>query len=170
MIDRLNDLASSWADFFLLMSVQNFVFLSVILCLLYILRRRDARLLQGIALIGLIKLLIPPFYAVSFDKYPIPGDNAAFVIESIIIPQAAETITPVSDAVISNSAVPGAAISEPGPALILQSVLMLGWIVIFAGIIAFNFRRMFRLRKLFCRAAPVDVTQYTEFNGRNVTF
>jgi len=170
MINRLNDLASSWADFFLLMSVQNFVFLAVILCLLYILRRKDARLLQGIALIGLIKLLIPPFYAVSFDKYPVPGNTAAFVLNSIIIPETSETIAPISDAVISNSAVPDAAISEPGPALTLQSVLMLGWVVIFAGIIVFNLRRMCRLRKLFSRAAPVDVTRYTEVHGKNVTF
>lgn len=170
MIDRLNDLASSWADFFLLMSVQNFVFLAVILCLLYILRRRDARLLQGIALIGLIKLLIPPFYAVSFGKYPVPGNTAAFVLDSIMIPETSETIAPISDAVISNSAVPDAAISEPGLTLTLQSILMLGWITIFAGIITFNFRRMCRLRKLFYRAVPVDVTPYTEFNGKNVTF
>jgi len=56
----LNQFGQSWLHYFGVMTIQNTIFLAGILLLLYLLRDKNPRFLRLIALIGLLKLFIPP--------------------------------------------------------------------------------------------------------------
>jgi len=61
MINWLNHISAAWANYFLLMSVQNLLFLTGILGLLYLCRNQSAKFLRALTMLGLLKLVIPPF-------------------------------------------------------------------------------------------------------------
>jgi len=155
MINRINELSSLWADNFLLASLQNTVFISMILLLLYLLRRKDARLLQGIALIGIIKLLIPPFFAVTFLEKSFSGSAVLAELGSFILPR------------VANSA---EELTRSQPELTMQSFWMIGWLTILIIILSFTAVRICRLRKLFVHAEPVDVTSYVVNKNKSITY
>lgn len=60
MVEWLNQLSSSWLSYFSIMTIQNTAFLSGIFVLMYLFRNQSARFLRFLALLGLVKLLIPP--------------------------------------------------------------------------------------------------------------
>lgn len=155
MINRINELSSLWADQFLLASLQNTVFISLILLLLYLLRHKDARLLRGIAIIGIIKLLIPPFFTVAFIEKSFSGNAVLAELGSFILPgvvNSAEELTR----------------SQPG--LTAQSFWMISWFTIFVVILSFTAVRIYRLRKLFIHAEPVDVTSYVTDENKSIVY
>ena len=61
MIVWLNDIAASWYQYFLVASVQNTVYIGGILLIIYLFSDRDIRFLRMLTILGLIKLIIPPF-------------------------------------------------------------------------------------------------------------
>jgi len=61
MIEQLNRIAAAWAETFAPMVVQNTVFLLLVLALLYLLRKAPARIRYIVGMIGMAKLLLPPF-------------------------------------------------------------------------------------------------------------
>ncbi|MEJ2051911.1 MAG: M56 family metallopeptidase, partial [Calditrichota bacterium] len=59
MISTLNHLAAAWWNLLARSVIQDTIFLLVIFLLLYLFRRKHARFLRALTLIGLLKLLIP---------------------------------------------------------------------------------------------------------------
>jgi beta-lactamase regulating signal transducer with metallopeptidase domain len=147
MIDSINSFSAAWAEYFLPVSLQNAAFLSVIILLLFLLRKKDARLLQGIAMIGIVKLLIPPFIAINIQRETIP---AGALFENLLyLPQ--QQISEVSWI-------------PDQPVLTMQSFMMFAWILVMLilGAFAFYRRRM--------RAKPVDVSEYLPGDKINAFF
>jgi len=66
MIDFLNHWSQAWIRFFGPAVVQNTIFLGFVFLALHLLRRGTARFKYTITLIGLIKLLLPPFVPAPF--------------------------------------------------------------------------------------------------------
>ena len=62
MIQWLNSLSDQWVHYFTVWTVQNTVFLGLILLSLYLLRDKNVQLLRAIAIIGFLKLLVPPVF------------------------------------------------------------------------------------------------------------
>ena len=110
MIAWLNAVSGEWFDFMLLFTIQNSVFLSVILIALYLLRNKSPKLLKILAISGLIKLFIPPLPALS----EISGGISS-----------AMPIIDVGAIGIVSSAAPATAAVKPG----IYSVIMLFWLV-----------------------------------------
>jgi beta-lactamase regulating signal transducer with metallopeptidase domain/biopolymer transport protein ExbD len=67
VVEAINAWAGSWARYFGFAVVQNTVFLSVILVVLYLRRGLPANVKYLICLVGLVKLLIPPFVPAALD-------------------------------------------------------------------------------------------------------
>ncbi len=61
MIALLNQVGRAWAPYFGWALFQNTVFLGIVLLTLHALRRAPARVRYGVGMIGLCKLLLPPF-------------------------------------------------------------------------------------------------------------
>lgn len=70
MIDLLNAWGASWADYFVPAVLQNTLFLGLILLALHILKNARASLRYALCLIGLVKLLLPPFLSTGFVETP----------------------------------------------------------------------------------------------------
>ncbi len=165
MTDALNAIASSWADIFLLTSVQNSVFLAVVFGLLWVLRRSDVRLLRVIAVIGLVKLLLPPFFPIPSGPYSeaLPGLSLLFG-SNLRIPATSWDIS------LGPSALAGPTAGPILPALTFQALLFLGWILICIGIVLLNLRRLLRLRGFLSQTEPVGVSRYAEIPAGKVIF
>jgi len=103
MMDWIHDVSAGWLRYFLLMNMQTTLFVGLVLVLLHVWRRADARLLRGLALIGLVKVLLPPLI-------PQPGIIPAFIIDES-----------VAEVVASAGPAAGSSIAWP-------VVLMLGWL------------------------------------------
>ncbi|MBN2092120.1 TonB family protein [candidate division KSB1 bacterium] len=78
MIDLINEIGSRWAEFFGLMVLQNTIFLGLVFLMLLLLKNASARAKYTIALIGLVKLLLPPFlpgniWQISFINFNTTG-------------------------------------------------------------------------------------------------
>ena len=150
MINWLNKISPVWADYITLMTFQNCIFLGAILMLLYVLRKKKVTLLRGIALIGLIKLFIPPFISVSTHSvetvssyigtvFPVP-DNAALV-------ETARTIT-----------------------LSVKSCWMICWFFLLITFTVYVVIKYTRLRMIVKRASPVSAEMHISAAiGSNVT-
>ena len=61
MIESINEFSVLWADYFLQAVVQDSVFILGIFLILRLLRNRSAALLRTITLVGLAKVVAPPF-------------------------------------------------------------------------------------------------------------
>ncbi|UCF05589.1 MAG: M56 family metallopeptidase, partial [bacterium] len=70
MIELMNHYGGLWLRFFGPAVIQNTVFLGVLFVILYWLRRRSASLRYLVALVGLVKLLLPPFLSL---PVPLPA-------------------------------------------------------------------------------------------------
>jgi beta-lactamase regulating signal transducer with metallopeptidase domain/biopolymer transport protein ExbD len=67
MIDMLNGLGTRWAAYFTTAVVQNTVFLALIFLALHRLRHISARIRYAIGVLGIVKLLLPPFLPFQID-------------------------------------------------------------------------------------------------------
>lgn len=70
MIDFLNECGRLWYEPFGLMVVQNTVFLGVVFAALYWLRNASARVRYAVAVLGLVKLVVPPFMSANVTSAP----------------------------------------------------------------------------------------------------
>lgn len=66
MIEFINQYGQIWAEFFGLVVLQNTLFLGIIFLVLYLLKDANARTKYIISMIGIVKLLLPPFLTASF--------------------------------------------------------------------------------------------------------
>jgi len=66
MIEQLNILSAQWWNYFIPLLIQNTLFLAVIYSLLIYLKKTSAQTRYSIAMLGLIKLLIPAFIPLSY--------------------------------------------------------------------------------------------------------
>ncbi|MEJ2637734.1 MAG: M56 family metallopeptidase [Calditrichia bacterium] len=130
MIPFINHLSARWAEIFLSLNLQGFIFLSVISLLIFLFRKHDARFLSVLAVTGLIKLFVPPFISVgelapvSF-KYLLPFTEAAYSA-----PEAADS-----------------------PAFSGLSLLFIAWLSITSVLIAMAVIRYIRLLLISRRAS-----------------
>jgi len=70
MIGWFNEWGRLWYEPFGLMVVQNTVFLGVVFAVLYRLRDASARVRHAVAMVGLVKLILPPFVPASMSTAP----------------------------------------------------------------------------------------------------
>jgi beta-lactamase regulating signal transducer with metallopeptidase domain/biopolymer transport protein ExbD len=61
MIEILNEFGSRWAAYFAAALVQNTVFVALVLLILHRIRHMSAQIRYAVGVIGMIKLLLPPF-------------------------------------------------------------------------------------------------------------
>ena len=96
MIEFLNNLAESWAWVFGVALVQNTIFLTILLFILFLLRNSSARLRHNVGLIGIVKLLIPPLLPVSilstlFSRETVDSVTLIFLAPTIAVNPAEKT-------------------------------------------------------------------------------
>ncbi len=65
MIEFINDFGRQWAMYFGFATLQNTLFLAVVLGALWVLRKARARVKYFVTLVGLLKLLLPPILPLS---------------------------------------------------------------------------------------------------------
>lgn len=147
MIDWINTLSSSWVNVLPIMTIQNILFLCAILFILYLLRHKNARLLKAIALVGLIKLFIPPF--VSMDLLPRSAPIGLSRLSEILIITPGDTIQHAS--------------------LSLFSIMMLVWLTALITLILGMLIYTFRLKRHFKDTQPGHLPHLPLFkNNLNV--
>jgi beta-lactamase regulating signal transducer with metallopeptidase domain/biopolymer transport protein ExbD len=73
MTEILNQLGQGWLPYFVLAVTQNTLFLLLVLAVLHWLRSAPAGVKYTIALVGLVKLLLPPFLRLPVLAGPEPG-------------------------------------------------------------------------------------------------
>lgn len=138
MAHWINNISSMWVDFVLLMTVQNCLFLLFIFFLLYLFRNKDARILRGIAVIGLVKLFIPPFLPVSISSAEL---YTASYLSLFVVTGTPESIVE-----------PAKSIS-----LSLSSIAMLGWLLLVIVLVAIVIGYMLRMRIIIKHARPITL-------------
>ncbi len=81
MIDLINEIGGRWAGFFGLMVLQNTIFLGLVFLMLMLLKNASARVKYSIALLGLVKLLLPPFLPGNFWQNSLINFNTTGTVE-----------------------------------------------------------------------------------------
>ncbi len=66
-----NQIAEAWASYFGMAILQNTIFLVLVYFVLHLLRKADARIKYMIGVLGIIKLLLPPFIPGHFSLFSI---------------------------------------------------------------------------------------------------
>ena len=125
MIDLLNTIGEQWVAYFTLHILQNTLFLILFFLMLFILRKADAGTKYLIALIGMLKLLIPGFIPMTFFFWNSTPSSAIPV--------------PVNEITIISPAVPYK------PVLSLNAIGLVVWIGIIAVILLCYFVSSLRL-------------------------
>jgi len=96
MIEILNQYGQAWAEFFGFAILQNTLFLGIIFLILYWLRDANASTRYTIAMIGIIKLLLPPFLPGSLLSkwFSFPGGTIDVQIGKPMVMAATESVAP----------------------------------------------------------------------------
>lgn len=81
MIEFINQYGQIWAEYFGLAVLQNTLFLGIIFLLLYWLKDANAKTKYIIAMIGIVKLLLPPFLPASFLSKLVSFSNGIIDIQ-----------------------------------------------------------------------------------------
>lgn len=138
----LNEISAVWLRLFSAAFIQNILFLSVIMILLYVLRNRNVRLLKYIALVGLIKLFIPPFLSIK-------SFNDDFIINLGRLP--------VVEIFSQNDMAAGAAPSA-------STILMALWLFIGLALFLSIIYKHYLLKRDLKTALPVNAAKYFDAN------
>jgi len=85
MVTLLNNWSAAWGPYFLLAVLQNTVFLALVFGVLHGLRHRPARVLAGVATVGVVKLAVPPFLAVGWLGTA-PAEQMAQPVSTLLFP------------------------------------------------------------------------------------
>jgi|GEM_PF-997731 len=134
MITWLNHTAQLWANYFGLMTLQNAVFLGGILLVLYLFRKHNARFLRLIALLGLLKLFLPPVL--------FPGSRTGILYLNLQSPAAAAPMA---------GDLPAATHLTLSP----ETLAMLGWGLIALGVLIYAALRFLPVIRILRTATPV---------------
>jgi len=150
MIDFINHLSQNWYEFYYWSIIQNSLFLTVILGLLYFLRKTNVLLLKLLTVAGLAKLLIPPIFEFKItEPVPIP-----FI-----------STMPPQNIIVSSQSIPN------NIALSSESLLLVIWlitVIIIFGYILGQYVKMIRSIK---NAYPLDITDMeTSLNPDRIRF
>lgn len=141
MITWLNHTAQLWANYFGLMTLQNAVFLGGILLVLYLFRKHNARFLRLIALLGLLKLFLPPVL--------FPGSRTGILYLNLQSPAAGAPMA---------GDLPAATHLTLSP----ETLAMLGWGLIALGVLiyaALQFLPVIRILRTATPVTPPDVQE-----------
>lgn len=113
MIDQINYFGDAWWNYFIPLVIQNTLFLAIIYGALLYLKKMPARGRYSIALLGLVKLLIPAFIPLSL----LAVEQSGRINQIISLPVVSVSAAPV----ISG---PQAAISPTATVMIIWTVVM----------------------------------------------
>jgi TonB family protein len=138
----LNEISAAWLRLFSAAFIQNILFLSVILILLYLLRNRNVRLLKYITLVGLIKLFVQPFLSMK-------SFNDDFIINLGQLP--------VVEIFSKNDMAAGAAPSA-------STILMALWLFIGFALFLSIIYKHYLLKRDLKTALPVNAAKYFNEN------
>lgn len=130
MIPFINQLSARWAEIFLFLNLQGFIFLAVISLLIFLFRKHDARFLSLLAVTALIKLFVP-----------------AFISLGELAPGSFNYILPFTKAAYSASE------TADSPAFSGLSLLFICWLFTASALIAMAIIRYFRLFLISRRAS-----------------
>ncbi|HPG39707.1 MAG TPA: M56 family metallopeptidase [bacterium] len=89
MIPFINNIGALWFEYFGLAVLQNTLFLGFVFLAFYLLKNADARIKFSLGVVGLVKLLLPPFLPASF--FPASNPTGAFIIGDLQSGQAVIT-------------------------------------------------------------------------------
>ncbi len=142
MTGALNDLSRAWTDYFLSWSASNIIFLTLILIVIYLFKNRDARTLYYICVIGLVKILIPPFFNIIG---PVEIVSVKDLFAGLLINTPKEI---VSDG-----------LSFYMPVLSKKSIFMLIWLSFFCIMMLYALYKIIYLRKILRGAIPADISR-----------
>ncbi len=126
MIGLLNDLGAKWTAYFLPALVQNTLFLALVLVVLHRLRHAAAGVRYAVAAVGLLKLLLPPLFPMSF------GLSAAETIPR------AEGVSGAISFISRGPAAVGVPTAGPEAGLELPGLLFAVWATVAALYMAVN--------------------------------
>jgi beta-lactamase regulating signal transducer with metallopeptidase domain/biopolymer transport protein ExbD len=142
MIDLVNRLGSEWGTYFGYAIAQNTLFLCLIWVSLRLLKGASARLKYSICLVGLVKLLLPPFIPASFGvgSSPSLSQNAGVTV----------ALPPSTDLTGASTL-----LSHPTH-LSLPGLLLIVWAGGLLLYLAAALTSTLRLRATLASAAPID--------------
>lgn len=127
MINNLNEIARMWADWCGLLTLQNTIFLVLVFAVLFAFRNVPAKYLHLLGVLGLTKLLLPPF---------LPG--------YFLTPE------PVSQKLIPAISIGGIlpvnGVSAKGEDISITGIIFLIWLVTALGYLGLVFGRTFLLK------------------------
>ncbi len=140
MIPFMNEISSLWYDYFLIATFQNSIYIGLILTMMTIFRNKDIRFLRILAIIGFLKLLLPPIIKM-------PVDTHTFISEI-------KTLA-VTDIVSRSVIITGEGIS-------LQSWFFFTWISLSLLFLCIVFLRTMRLKDTFNTAKPINISNLSD--------
>ncbi len=142
MIETLNQVAEAWGETMLLATLQNSLFLCLLLLGLFLLRKKDAKTLRLLALLGVLKLFLPPMSLLPESTMPVNFVNA--VASREIVVWGVEPLATKSESVS------------------LQSVLLVSWLVGSLSFFTIAVLKTVRLKKRFEEAKPIQASAFAE--------
>lgn len=134
MIQWMNAVSRVWADYIVLLTLQDSLFLCGVFAAFYLLRKQRVFWLRAVALIGLLNLFVVPV----FSTPPVRVSPSLHV--DLITVTGLTASVPESRQTLSGSA-----------------WLMLGWLVTASALLARTWISAYRLRRRFRQARPVEV-------------
>jgi beta-lactamase regulating signal transducer with metallopeptidase domain/biopolymer transport protein ExbD len=138
MIELATRCGETWVGYFGTAVIQNTVFLSFIFLVLHLIRWAPANLKYGICLVGLVKLLCPPFLPVHFF-----GTSAGSL--PVTLPATLRVMLPVADTALSSLS---ASAGTQRTSLTVPGLLFLLWVGSSVFYIALTLVRTFHVRRL----------------------
>jgi bla regulator protein BlaR1 len=147
MTDFLNHWGPVWSSYFAFTIIQNTLFVGLILLVLYMVRNTRAHIKYAIALVGMLKLLVPPFLQLNGLHLPFATLPATAVVVS------SETIMPLT--LSPALAGPDTAVTA-GTDLNAAGVLLLIWMIVVGGYLILSLISTLRLRLILRSAVPID--------------
>jgi beta-lactamase regulating signal transducer with metallopeptidase domain/biopolymer transport protein ExbD len=142
MIAIINQWGRVWLSFFGLAVLQNTVFLAVILVVLHLLRGRAAGLLYSLCVVGLLKLMLPPF---------VPLRIGMTSVDRSLVTGIVGTVTQGPAATVP------AATSGLGVGLSLPGLLLMVWVTFLAAYLTLSAVSTLRLRRALAGASKVTI-------------
>ncbi len=138
MIAGLNAFSNDFVTSFAALTLQNSIFLVGLLGLLFVFRKQSARFLNLIALIGFIKLLLPPFLSLP-----------TFSIEAAAVPEFLHALTAPTQI--------SAQIVQGRTELTLRAAFFLSWLLIALFLFSLPVLNALRMRRRLRSAKLINV-------------
>ena len=147
IITLLNNISRIWANYFSLMFIQSTIFLILVFAVLFMLRRRNARFLYIISILGLIKLFIPPVFILN------AGFDPAYKVSSLLGMNSFYK----SNADLAGN-FPEMMVIQQEPVLTIFSLALLTWLAAIFVYILINIYKYAQLKKALGYLTRVDIT------------